>query len=227
MKTFRELFEAFIHDAYARNGHKYEGDPHSFDRVERHPRETRDHIEDLAKKLERNDLGEEHAENVLEYTGHNEYSDTTNSAPLNKHLIRYGKPSPEHEHIHQTIMEKSAPSGHEVHLYSGTGTDFGHLAEQSKSRILHSHAHISATHDPQVARKFASNSDNMHKMHIVHIHVKPHDKILHVSHHSEEPSEYETIIPAGTKLKYHGSTNHEKSGSRQITEHHFTIHSQP
>ena len=126
-------------------------------------------------------------------------------------------------------MKHVKSSEHEFHLMSGTKHDFGEMAKQSKDGILHSPAHISATHHQKIAKHF-SYIANSHKnlLHAVQIHVKPHDKILHVSRlpHSMK-AEHETIIPAGTKLKYSHST-HEKHdlNNTPIKVDHFEIHSQ-
>lgn len=153
-------------------------------------------------------------------SGHdiNHIKDYTNSSRrLNNRLIHGFHPLQE-TGVHDTITKHAKPSGHSVTLYSGTrGVDFSKLAKQSKDNILHSPAHISATHRHEVATDFSNG-------HMIAIHVKPEDKILHVSHHSAMGKhEAETIIPAGTKLQYSHSTPQEHTLNKL---HHFTIHSQ-
>lgn len=221
MKTFRELLEAWHNDAMERNGNpKTAG-------FTAHLR----HLKDLADKLHNSTaahLNGHDSEAISEYTEHDKHDNFAKSAHINKPLIRGEQINPEHIHMHEAIMDNAAPAKHEVHLWSGTGADFGELAKKSKDGILHSPAHISATHDAKVARNFANDKYDTRKIHVVHIHVKPHDKVLHVSKHSHHEFEFETIIPAGTKLKYHGSTDHGQDDgmTRRLHEHHFTIHSQ-
>lgn len=141
------------------------------------------------------------------------------SASLNKALIKNKPLSNADQKIHDSIMKHAKPSGHEFHTFSGVSTDFGKLAKESKDHILHSPAHISTSHSVEEAQHFSEkHSDGFY--HHIHIHIKPHDKILHISSVSEKPHEHETIIPAGTKLKYHGTTKHDDIDKF----HHFTIH---
>jgi hypothetical protein len=134
-----------------------------------------------------------------------------------------------HDHdqkIHDTIMKHAKPSGHSFHLFSGDKRDFKKISKRSGSNIFYCPAHTSATHAIEVAHGFAHEKrDEKNNMHFIHIHVNPHDKILHVSHYSENPDEHETIIPAGTTLKYHGTTV-EKNEMNTYHIHHMTIHSQ-
>lgn len=128
------------------------------------------------------------------------------------------------KNIHETISSlASKPIGKEVHLYSGVGFNPSELANKSKDKVIHSPAHISATHEAEIARSFTENHDEKH---IMHIHMKPHDKGFHVGSHSENDHEHETIIPAGTKLKYHNTTQHVDDDGNTHNVHHFTIHSQ-
>ena len=154
------------------------------------------------------------------------------SAVLNKSLMSGSKLGERAQLVHDTIKKHAKPAGMEVHLYSGTGpTDFSALAKKSKDGILHSPAHISASHDKHVADEFAFHGDRTKGKHMIKIHVQPHDKILHISKLSQFPEEKETIIPAGTKLKYshtedgHIGDKHLAAG-KPIKIHHFTIHSQ-
>ena len=155
----------------------------------------------------------------------------TGSLFLNKNLVK-GVPLEKlvkrDQETHKMIMEHSKPSGHEVHLFSGTGRNFENLNKHTKDNIFHFPAHTSLTHHRAVAAEFATDkamTNDLDNAHMMHIHVKPHDKILHVSRVSDMPSEYETILPAGTKLKYHGSSDH-KYDDCNYKLHHFTVHSQ-
>jgi hypothetical protein len=68
--------------------------------------------------------------------------------------------------------------------------------------------------------------ENHTPIHLNHIEIKPKDKILHVSHLSHFDHEHESVIPAGTKLKYSHSTKHQDGMNKNVHVHHFTIHSQ-
>lgn len=159
------------------------------------------------------------------------YADFKYSKHLNDALIKNKTIKPFLLKIHNAIKNNTVKSDNEYTLYSGTKTDFGKLAKQSKDGILHSSAHISATHDLHQAHQFAlnhkSNTYNSIKPHhIISIKVKPNDKILHLSRYSQMPHENETVIPSGTKLKYSHSEDFKDNNNNKIKMHHFTIHSQ-
>ena len=202
----------------------------------------------LSERLGKNhaDITEDHAKEVRRYT--------KGSSMLNKSLIKAHRDGHERfaewesqggagaeaaksmRKTHEALMANMKPTGQSVHLFSGVGHDFGEIAKQSKDGIIHSPAFISATHNIDVAKVFAH--DNMpdgrdgNLAHMVKIHVKPHQKILHASDHSDYPAEHESIVPAGTKLKYsHTSEHHYRhnpDGStpqkRRMKIHHFEIH---
>ena len=158
----------------------------------------------------------------------------TSSSALNKHLIHNDYPPEDNPNIHRdlasahyVIKKHAKPIGKHMHFYSGTSTDFGNIARHSKDHILHSHAHISATHDLDVARGFAEIRNTGGPKHIVHIKAEPHHKGLNVSNPDDmyDNEERETIIPAGTKLKWSHSTKHKIDGEIHHI-HHFKIHSQ-
>ena len=144
---------------------------------------------------------------------------------------------------HDAIMQNLHPPGQSLSLFTGTPHDFGSMAKESKDGIIHSPAHISASHDISVGMHFARQGAGWSgeaqpgvkedDAHMVHIRVKPHNKIMHMSHHSRYPAEHESIVPAGTKLKYSHSTTHwtkrEADGGpgserRRVQIHHFDIH---
>ena len=151
---------------------------------------------------------------------------TRNSYDLNHKLI-HGKELDSHEKdMHDTILKHAKPAKHEVHLYSGTGRDFGKMAGESEDKVLHSPAHISMTHSLKTARAF-SMSDKSGNRHLIHLHVKPHDKVLHIGDLSNSPSERETVLPAGTKIKHsHTDEYTSPDNGHKYTVHHFTVHSQ-
>lgn len=190
----------------------------------------------MSYKLRQNhdDINLIHRAHIKHYTGEHPTNNVPNSRELNRNLAKGASLSHEEEKMHHAIIHNVKPAGSEVHLYSGSRHDFSKMAKNSKDHILHSPAHISATHDKQTAYEFAYNgmvrnkdpsSDEKIPLHINHIHVHPDDKILHASGMSKIPEEHESIIPAGTKLKYHHTTNHTVSKNK-IHVHHFTIHSQ-
>lgn len=191
-------------------------------------------VGDLSDKLHdatAHTLDDKESEHIKRYTGDDEHDDSqTGSSRLNRKLIHGQELTHSEKNMHNTIMKHAKASGHEFHTFSGTTRDFEHLAKHTKDGIFHSPAHISTTHSLNGARHFA---DNKHvdggeegEKHLMHIHVKPHDKVLHVSGHSQYSHEHETIIPAGTKLKYHGSSMHDNGLGDKYKAHHFTIHSQ-
>ena len=170
------------------------------------------------KNIPKSDL-----EHIHRYTAGSD-RDRTGSYRLNKALAD-GKDI----HIndmpsHRAIMQHSKPSGHEFHAFSGTIRNFSKLAPHSKDGILHLPAHTSTSHSYHVAKHFAEekmSDNNKDETHVLHIHIKPHDKILNTSHITEYHGEHESIIPAGTKIKHTGTSEHDG-----IHIHHFTIHSQ-
>jgi hypothetical protein len=153
---------------------------------------------------------------------------TNDSESLNNKLIKGEKLDDKEQKTHDAILKNSKPLYHEVHLYSGTSHDFGKMARASKNGIIVSPAHLSTTHRLITAMHFTRRK-NEGDAHIIHIHAKPEDKGLHVSitnKTSGEPDrEHETILPAGTKLKYSHSTVH-KYKHQPFKIHHFTIDSQ-
>ncbi len=188
---------------------------------------------DLAQKLHdstASDLNDHEKHLVKRYTRQTS-NGNTGSLFLNKNLVK-GVPLEKlvkgDQETHKMIMKHAKPSGHEVYLFSGTSRNFEALNKHTKDNIFHFPAHTSLTHHIRVATEFASQkaSDNdLEHAHMIYVHVKPHDKILHVSRISDIPTEYETILPAGTKLKYHGTSNHNQNGD-DFKVHHFTVHSQ-
>ena len=139
-----------------------------------------------------------------------------------------------HEHIKRLA---SKPIGKELHVYSGTGFDPSKAAKESKDGILHSPAHMSTSHDVDVADEFASqhtqkDENGKKTRHIMHVHLKPTDKAFHIGKKATADFRYqnETVLPAGTKLKYSHTTHHDSGYNDpnfpHISVHHFTIHHQ-
>lgn len=168
--------------------------------------------------------------------GSNNVSTTMNRKLINNHVNgaepTTGMTDKERE-VHNTINRlASNPLRTKTHLYSGTDFDPSEAAKKSKDGILHASAHISTTHSLSVAQSFARNkaaftpgSDG--KQHIIKIATELKDKGYHVGKHSSKPDEYETIIPASTKLKYHHTTvEKDDLSGEDFHIHHFTIHSQ-
>ena len=131
---------------------------------------------------------------IARYIG---YSNEVNNALIHKqHIGEHGA------HIIEHLQEATQhPIGHEVHVYSGLGFDPSeHINKEHNT--LHLPAFTSMTHAKKVATHFANLwPDKKVNKHILHIHLKPTDKALHVSHLSKIPSEHETILPHGTTLK--------------------------
>lgn len=204
-----------------------------FEKLERIPHDYYKHMQDiqhisntLHDKTTRG-LSLTDEKNLWSYT--NEHND--HSKILNTSLIKNKPLGKLHSSIHETIKKNSKPSGMHISLYSGTQRDFSKLAKQSENGILHSPAHISTTHDFETAETFANQFGQKynHKhpvLHILKINIKPKDKILHVSKYSNLEDEHETIIPAGTKLKYHKTDTYLNSPGYKTKIHHFAIHSQ-
>lgn len=168
-----------------------------------------------------------------EFTDHNSFNDTQK-----KMLKRQ----------HEALMSNTHTAGRNIHLFSGVNKDMVNAIDDAKKNngILHSPAHISASHDVNVAAHFARQASFMNTeiynpekhgaSHMIKVHVKPHQKIIHMSHVSDYPAEHESLIPAGTKLKYSHSTDHwtrrrpdhsdpDKAREKaKMTVHHFTIH---
>lgn len=168
---------------------------------------------------------------MRKFTSHDDNINRTGSYSLNNKLVEGQPLTGSDRHMHDAIMKHAKPSGYEFHVFSGTSRDFEAISKNSKDRVIHMPAHTSTTHSLPIAREFACTKFDTPQRgdypHLIHIHVKPHDKVLHVSKYApkEFSKEHETIIPAGTKLKYSHSSNHS-DGLDKYRVHHFTIHSQ-
>jgi hypothetical protein len=155
------------------------------------------------------------------------YTDTSgrgssNSKRLNSKLIKGEELSNSDKKMHDGIMNSIHKAGEDVHLYSGISPELGENIHKSKNNIIISPAHISTSLSPKIASNFAKGNEYKH---MIHVHVKPDDKIVHVSGLSHFPYENETIIPAGTKLKYSHTTEHKNpnDSNKKYKVHHLTI----
>lgn len=180
---------------------------------------------------------------------------TTYSGILNKKLIKnHQENKPDHHElshssdpkikwnthersIHEHIKKLgSKPIGKELHVYSGVGFDPAKAAKASKNNVLHSPAHISTSHDIEIAHEFTrehNTKDDQGKRvdHIMHIHLKATDSGYHIGKKASAPNrdQNETVLPAGTKLKYSHTTHHDNGYSdsnHYAAVHHFTVHNQ-
>ena len=184
----------------------------------------------LHKKQGAHISGTEDEAHIHRYTDDaDDGSEHTGSRRLNRSLIR-GTP-PHHmdrndEKTHNAIMKHSGPSGHEYHVFSGTSRDFEEISHHEKTKKFHFPAHTSTTHSLEVAKQFAigKHDPDRKSLHMIHVHIKPHNKVLHTSGLSQYPHEHETIIPAGTNMKYsHSSEHKDPNDGKHYKVHHFTI----
>lgn len=198
---------------------------------------SKEEHEAITKKLSAHfkDIGKEDKEHIHKYTsGYSSRGGSPISRDLNKNL-KGGKDLTDEQHkIHSAILNNAKPSKHEVHLYSGVRAkkDIDKLlSDTKKGKPILSKSHISASHDPKIGYSFTRKGYLGSTGHMIHIHVKPKDKILHVSHLAETPTERETILPAGTKLKYSHTDTHigqhpdnPARADEPFHVHHFTVH---
>lgn len=198
------------------------------------------HVDKISEKLHSTQQAptKSQKKHIFEYTEGYGSIDTSLSHELNSHLIDNHKNNRPSTHgmpygvktTHNAISKLAKqPLGHHVHLYSGVGFNPREAVEKSKDSIIHLPAHISTTHDVRIAKTFAENNQDIDSdsgLHIIHIEAKPTDKGYHIGKHSNMLAENETIVPAGTKLKYSHSSTHHDGTDNQFHVHHFTIHSQ-
>ena len=154
-------------------------------------------------------ISKEHAETLRDYSGHT-------STDINQKLIddHNGKKtnssgSLSKEYTQKAIKNLDQITRHnkirrQLHVYSGLGFDPSkHVDSQGH---LHMPAFTSVTHDKNVAHKFAQinhEEGRTEAKHILHIHLKSYDYATHISGHSDEPEEHESILPRNTTLKIH------------------------
>lgn len=189
-------------------------------------------INNTTSGMMQDDIPVEHLQSLKEYK--------LSSSKLNRALINGDELSVGEKLTHDNIKRYCHPAGKEMRLYSGTGHDFGKMASQSKDGVIHSPAHISTSHSLDFASVIAVDKvggGDDKELHMLHIKVKPTDKIMNFDSRLPLSHEKEAVIPAGTKLKYSHTTDHmipthanrrtgEIGYKKPFKVHHFTIHSQ-
>ena len=155
---------------------------------------------------------------------------SSDSKRLNNNLITNGVPNHDDEITHKIILKHAKPLGEKIHFYSGISNDLHNKIMLNQNKTFISPAHISMTHDPYVAKGFATY-DSKNGVYndvcpMIHIETKPSDKGLHISKYSKLPYEHETVIPSGTVLKHLKTTNHIGEKGDKYIIHHMSIHSQ-
>ena len=159
---------------------------------------------------------------------------TIGSSDVNSALIEHHKDptSPiwnrHHDNIKHLDIATNHPIGHHVSLYSGLGFNPGqHIVGENH---IHLPAYTSMTHNKHVAKTFAQrksyNFPNRDS-HILHLHMRPEDKGIHIPHVSEYDTEHETILPRRTTIKIHPEPEiyHDSEG-RKVHIWHAHIHHQ-
>ena len=176
----------------------------------------------LSNRLHRSTLGKISPKTYVDLM---HYTSTSGGKPVSSrinHALVHGEDMRQSDKdAHHAILQHAKAPGEEVHLFSGVGTD---PRTRTHNGIFHAKAHLSASHDSTVAMDFAKHervkkgADN----HVMHVHVHPTGKILHVSKISKHPMEHESIVPAGSKLKYHGTSDHN-DGESDYKVHHYSL----
>lgn len=181
-------------------------------RLHEHQRELHDEYGDFHKDL---------ASHLKDYT--------INSADMNHHLIQrhLNRQAPTSFKGGRDALLKASTHtvGHKHSLYSGVkGWNVEEAAKRSKDGVIHLPAFTSASTDSITARRFTKESAGGVR-HVMKINMKSEDRAVHVGNKTSwKTNERESILPAGTKLKYLKST--ELQGGR-VRVHHFDVHSQP
>lgn len=158
---------------------------------------------------------------LMKYTDHSKRTGEALSTRLNRSLAKGEEPHPLDKDMHEAILKHAKPSGHEYSVYSGTKVD---AAKVHKPGEVHTTpSHISTSHDISIGVDHAIRHQKGDVAHINHIQVKPKNKVLYLGHVSKHPAEYETVVPAGSKLKYSHTTHHEDHNGNPIDMHHFTV----
>lgn len=130
------------------------------------------------------------------------------SKGLNNSLIDGQYPTEDNLETHRAIHRNSRPVGEHLTVYSGSGINLEEVAKKSKDGIVHLPAHTSTSTSEVVASAFGHKN---------RINLKPDDKGLYVNHLSSL-GEKELILPAKTRLKYHGRD--------ELDTPTFSVHSQ-
>ena len=103
------------------------------------------------------------------------------SSETNQRLIDGHKAGLSHADLTKDdgITKHSKPIGISHTFFHGTYHDFGSAAESSRGGVIHSPAHLSMSHDHQIAEQFSDEDDNKIK-HVLAIHMEPHHKALNI-----------------------------------------------
>jgi hypothetical protein len=162
---------------------------------------------------------------LLDFTDHDRRSGEAKSYALNKTLIRGDKPEGNHAAMHDAVVRNAKPTGMEYSVYSGTRLNAAdHYHPGTVATNKH---HTSTTHDMTMAiehgekRRTANAGDTIH---VNHYQIKPHHKVLYLGGVSKHPAEYETVVPAGTKVRYTHTTYHTDQHGTPLDMHHFELH---
>lgn len=197
-------------------------------------------LNEISKKLNeaRPKITNRESGHIKSYTGKDPSSLSINESLIEAHNTRQPpNMSSEDEKVHRSILRLSSnPIGHSVDLYSGVGFDPKKLLGAAGS-TLYLPAHTSATHSPLVALQHAiQNRPRTGPMgmgktaHMIKITTTPTTKGFHVGDLSSYKNEQETVLPAGTTLKYSHTTMHNVQENPQfpvkVRLHHFTVQSQ-
>lgn len=159
---------------------------------------TRKHLEAHFR-----DISKDHPETkaISNYIG--------SSKSLNYSLIDGQLPAQDDLETHRAIHKNARPIGAHLSVYTGSGIDLEDAAKQSKDGVIHLPAHTSTSIVKTIASSFGYHKNR--------INIKPDDKGLYVDHISSM-GERELILPAKTRLKYHGRDEHDTPV--------FSVHSQ-
>ena len=205
--------------------------------------DTDAHNEEIANKVIKDkplsDLPDEDRDYINRYTA--EYSDglpshlnKMTSHLINGRILSNAKLTKQHQDAISSLDNSINNNRIQrpLSLYSGVGFDpEKHIDENGQ---MFSPAFISATHSKNTAINFSSryvrdakpieNPDNYSIDHIIHFHLNPNDAAMHVSHLSDVPEEYETIIGRGQTLQHHGTSSYEDPLYKKIYRiHHMSI----
>jgi hypothetical protein len=159
---------------------------------------------------------------------------TKNSSDVNDSLIEHHKDPTAHINSHHNDKIKGLdtatnhPIGHHVSLYSGLG--FNPANHITGENHVHLPAFTSMTHNKHVADNFAQGKSYKfpnEDRHILHLHMRPEDKGIHIPHVSEYDTEHETILPRRTTIKIHHEPEiyHDSEG-KKVHIWHSHIHHQ-
>lgn len=181
----------------------------------------------ISKKLESRQpkIDESHLPHIGTYTD--------DSGNINRHLISSHKVNKEPGRYKNTIKALDAatnnPIQDHVHMYTGIGFHPGKMLKKTKDNTIHLPAYTSMSHDKDVAKGFAQMQSNFDsgagfEKHIIHLHMKPGDKMVHISHVSDVPVEHESVLPRNTKLKLNPRPEHMVLPGSKI--HHYIWHAE-